>query len=849
MSSRKSIKTPAGLAENASYNPSTPLFDTSSSDDDDYYSTYPPPKKRGRGMPKKPPMTDPFSMRIPRKTRKDIEAKPDDTETEAAGRDMPSKYPVNSHLEHKSQGSNEKIIESSNEPGDESKSKRSPIKHDEFLNARIRIISGKYTGLFGRIGRIISSGWMYIKGNDMVTTPVRWKDVEILSDEEEENEKWKDVEILGGDRCKKEGCHKQRQNKCEGYCARHFKALQLGKDLGVEIAKKEQDLDEHRSRCKNKGCKMLRQAKYNGYCEVHHEEMYEEEEEEEDDQSELSGEEIDSQEPDLIGATILVTDPSHAGLKGTITDKKSGLYLKVKWQVDPSVAPPSILPLEDVRVGSLSPDAALGDDPVKKYNKARVKKDGVLGKVERVIAAEWFFVSKVEKAFKRSEFVVLSYANEARPKDDTMALGSDNSDIEIRSIDHEDIPSNNPVIGVTVIVLTGSEQGKMGKVINVDKQGWWEVEGLAVRVKSGRVNFVNDGNLNLRALKEYFRRSKKRTKMPHVVKLDEIDNEKTVRPVDESSAADDTNPLLGVKVHVVRGKSSGHIGRITKICSGGWWEVEGLESRIQSAHVNLVDDGHLNTALIKEYYSHASRRSTMPKLVELDKLSEGAQTPGGDSDTDESTEDSKVSVSSNSENNRSAIGSSSSSSDDEADIMSRVAKRQVPRMIQRANSDGPLEINNASNKNICFKHKIASTDFGGPNTKARRLDEKESVMKWGRKPVTSLAMPSIPNLTVKKTSQIRPRRGGVKTPFLDPILVYPSSVYCRETKRDATNKPLLHLPEELRHLPSNTMVEIFNRRTGHVMRGDDAVSLSDLPAALMDHTEYEPIIPPPVGTK
>jgi hypothetical protein len=41
----------------------------------------------------------------------------------------------------------------------------------------------------------------------------------------------------------------------------------------------------------------------------------------------------------------------------------------------------------------------------------------------------------------------------------------------------------------------------------------------------------------------------------------------------------------------------------------------------------------------------------------------------------------------------------------------------------------------------------------------------------------------------------------------------------------------------------DTKIEIFNRRTGRVMRGEEAIVLSDLPAALMDHAEYEPIVP------
>jgi hypothetical protein len=55
----------------------------------------------------------------------------------------------------------------------------------------------------------------------------------------------------------------------------------------------------------------------------------------------------------------------------------------------------------------------------------------------------------------------------------------------------------------------------------------------------------------------------------------------------------------------------------------------------------------------------------------------------------------------------------------------------------------------------------------------------------------------------------------------------------------------LEIPQSLRHLNPDTKIEIFNRRTGMVMSGNDAICVKDLPEALLDHAEYEPIIPPP----
>jgi len=65
-------------------------------------------------------------------------------------------------------------------------------------------------------------------------------------------------------------------------------------------------------------------------------------------------------------------------------------------------------------------------------------------------------------------------------------------------------------------------------------------------------------------------------------------------------------------------------------------------------------------------------------------------------------------------------------------------------------------------------------------------------------------------------------------PALDPIL-------------------LQQLPKGLRSLSSNTKIEVFNRRTGKIMKGDKAILLKDLPRELVDHAEYEPIVPPLSG--
>lgn len=52
-------------------------------------------------------------------------------------------------------------------------------------------------------------------------------------------------------------------------------------------------------------------------------------------------------------------------------------------------------------------------------------------------------------------------------------------------------------------------------------------------------------------------------------------------------------------------------------------------------------------------------------------------------------------------------------------------------------------------------------------------------------------------------------------------------------------------PSSLRYMSSRNggMVDIFNRKTGRVMKGEDGVHIKELAATLRNHSEYEPIVP------
>ena len=76
--------------------------------------------------------------------------------------------------------------------------------------------------------------------------------------------------------------------------------------------------------------------------------------------------------------------------------------------------------------------------------------------------------------------------------------------------------------------------------------------------------------------------------------------------------------------------------------------------------------------------------------------------------------------------------------------------------------------------------------------------------------------------------------GVNKTPPLPPVLI------------DSPDEG--SIPEAARHLPHDSTVDIFDRKTGKILTGPSAVKLQDLTRVLRMHAEYEPIIPPPKGS-
>eukprot|EP00804_Cyclotella_cryptica_P000783 CCRYP_001050-RA/>CCRYP_001050-RA protein AED:0.03 eAED:0.03 QI:167/1/1/1/0.66/0.5/4/169/866 len=505
--------------------------------------------------------------------------------------------------------------------------------------------------------------------------------------------------------------------------------------------------------------------------------------------------------PDLMGARIRVVDEPHAGLEGTIVEKLNG---GIYFQLD--VLPRKIVRLEEVAIVSLPLSSAQSQslqqhvDPITKYTGAtvRVHQDGVQGKVEKVIVGELYITdnSEIQNVYQRNQFVVLKYADGTVPNKEENLVHCEEGG---RKTGHAFVMQDS-FLSRKRARISKEKDGDNQSSLSANAMNYPDVDGYST-------DEIEDDNRE------------------HTLPImnDEEDSHSTSANNNRATLPQykKKNPLLGLTVRVIDGKGVGHIGRITKVCSRGWWELEGLDVKVKSNIVHFLDDGTFDYEAIRQYYSKNQRGTRMPAVVKVDDVRK--EKKGG---IGRHGEDGIRRV----DKHREVVPQTHdgvSESDDE----SLVTKKRHTRT--------PKE--NGANLTVS---RLSSGDL--KMAKGKRMSERDSIMQWGRKSATSLAMSTIPDLEDDPAPTHRLKNRGSSVPVLDPILINTTGGHLGRHGTKNHSVPLL--PEGLRHLPLDAKIEIFNRRTGRIMRGEDAVSLKDLPAALMEHAEYEPIVPPPPNT-
>ena len=464
-----------------------------------------------------------------------------------------------------------------------------------------------------------------------------------------------------------------------------------------------------------------------------------------------------SLEPDsLVGATILITQGTHAGKKGVVVEKKSMRRL----QLD---TVPDHLRFEDVTILEYADNAnaivsgiSNGCTPeqndfaqrYQRYMGARVKvvQDverreyaGVEGRVIRlVILGNWYITDNPEMpvAFTRAQFDVVKYPpayvenNEDGTDEDEAHVGDDHEQGKEKGAEYvernEDERSNNDGSLKRKILVDDDEEGDVlmkGDDNNENNNGDLDSNNTGGEYDPGSTGGEYDpGSLDEESSKagQHADNSHDQNNLIDMAVTRE-DNGFGAHCSHANDQEDGTppppfDPLVGASVYIDRGKFQGHSGTILKREARGWCTVSGMPIKIKINSFAVVDDGKVDMGAVETF--------------------------------------------------------------------SRQYPSVMPRVIKSATVAG--------------KRKFSEKDMIGDGDYASRATK---------------------HTHISNVSQ------STAPPVLNPIL-------------------LQEIPASLHHLPPDTEIEIFNRKTGKVMRGKDAILLKNLTKELMAHSEYEPIVPP-----
>jgi BRK domain. len=179
------------------------------------------------------------------------------------------------------------------------------------------------------------------------------------------------------------------------------------------------------------------------------------------------------------------------------------------------------------------------------------------------------------------------------------------------------------------------------------------------------------------------------------------------------------------------------------------------------------------------------------------------------------------------------------------------------------NSHDATSLKNCSNRNLEEKGRVSLLDhfslgnYGGIKSRQHEISASATVFKnppsnssLKRKPpmnshmVSSLSekyspscpIESINNSIPLKKASLSPKNKKVKRSCFQYLLPPAMS---KKTEACAA----VITPDILRLLTSKERISLFNRKTGKIMRGEDGISLKNLPRAMQNHAEYEIMLP------
>lgn len=351
------------------------------------------------------------------------------------------------------------------------------------------------------------------------------------------------------------------------------------------------------------------------------------------------------------------------------------------------------------------------------------------------------------------------------------------------------------------------------------------------------------------------------------------------------------HPYLGKKVKIIHGKYLGLESRISNVGSRGWWSLDHPKilsgEKVHSRLCEMIDV--VEEEELRAYYEKMGmkmRRTPAMMKRQQENAEKGSKL---DSDNELDLEQGYRSSSSLNEYNPKKRASSPKLALEEQSRPSKRKSRPVRALMESSNI---FEFEETKNDDASGKRKRSArrqaTEFSGGVITEEDYEDYDPIV---RPSTTKKRSSTVANEKTTKSnfrSYTRPRRkrkavqnfGSYSDElYVDQIIGKPKnpvnhtqnqyhSVKARpkasksvdvetRTERHQTIEihpqlrppsidalpPLTLANRALRALPPNTKIEIFDRKTGLVLSGDQAVPVSHLPLLLRNHAHYEPIIP------
>eukprot|EP00545_Synedropsis_sp_CCMP1620_P011394 CAMPEP_0119021342 /NCGR_PEP_ID=MMETSP1176-20130426/25796_1 /TAXON_ID=265551 /ORGANISM="Synedropsis recta cf, Strain CCMP1620" /LENGTH=621 /DNA_ID=CAMNT_0006975919 /DNA_START=52 /DNA_END=1914 /DNA_ORIENTATION=+ len=249
------------------------------------------------------------------------------------------------------------------------------------------------------------------------------------------------------------------------------------------------------------------------------------------------------------------------------------------------------------------------------------------------------------------------------------------------------------------------------------------------------------------------------------------------------------HPYVGKRVRIINGPGKGTTGKLVSLKSRGWWTLEGVEGVVHSRRCMLLDKVQEDDMIA--YYEKRGKKFRGTPV--LDKNRNRVHVP---------------------RQKRSTSGNAPAAAE--------------PVMKEGGAAHRTLQALDSDNRET--KEAAAGINSVGPEPDSPPEKEKIEAPLLMSDLLDATTEPPTDSVFCDDIERLNATAAAVPEPWVLPAVVL-------EPEGNG-------VPAALRHLDPTDLLEIFDRKTGKILMGDDRIAVQDISVELRKHPEYEPIVPP-----